>query len=245
MFNVPGGRYRGREAIESLPARLAFDRANCRCPCHRPGGAALAITKPNRSDAVPKIDDERVTEIAQMAGVAIDRTFFDWLYDIASVHETRKRQALKELAKTRSSLKAVAASLEKAIRDCGRMQSWTVNQLVGVYRGHHHLSRRELERDLAGAARLSESITILLNSLPERGRPRQELRDELFVEIAKFYEERSGQKFKYPDKRAGFRGSNFVRGLAMVVDPDLSENGCDRGLRAAAKAFRCERKLQK
>ena len=75
--------------------------------------------------------------------------------------------------------------------------------------------------------------------------PRRELRNVLFVELAKFYEGRSGQEFKYPDKRAGFRGSEFVSGLARVVEPNLSENDCIQGLRAAAEAYRLKRKLRK
>ena len=67
----------------------------------------------------------------------------------------------------------------------------------------------------------------------------------LFVALAKLYQQRSGRVFKYPDKREGFLGSNFVRGLAKVIEPEFTDRDCHRGLTTARKILGIEQTLGK
>ena len=93
--------------------------------------------------------------------------------------------------------------------------------------------------------RLSKAIGIVLDHLPQGGRPSMETRDSLFVLLAKLYETRSGAQFKYPDKRIGFQSSNFVRGIAQIINPELTHDDCERALKAAVQILRAEQNLEK
>ena len=202
------------------------------------------------------LDQTQISALAEDAGITFDPTLGDEIYGIAAEYDTLTRVEQKGLAGNRKHLETVKKSLDKALEDLTTSDPKTAADLQSVYRGEffsERLSRRvraiatppALSDDITAMKRLSKVIGIVLDHLPRGGPPRKEARDSLFVSLANLYERRSGTQFKYPDKRSGFRGSDYVRGVAQIIDPVLTIDDCELALRAAAQILRLERKLQK
>jgi hypothetical protein len=201
------------------------------------------------------LDQAQISNVAKNAGIPFDTTLADEIYNIAADYDSLK-QAEAQGAETRENLKAIKKSLNKTLETLAESKPPTKNKLESVYRGEF-FSRRFSRRlraiaipptpsdDFAAVERLSEATGIVLDQLPRGGAPLKEARDRLFVQLAKLYKVRSGREFKYPDKKSSFRGSNFVRGIAQIIDAHISENECIRALRAADRLLRAERKSQK
>ena len=167
------------------------------------------------------LDQAQISNVAENASIRFDTTLADEIYNIAADYDSLK-QAEAQGAETRENLKAIKKSLNKTLETLAESKPPTKNKLESV------VSKR-----------------ILLDQLPRGGAPWKEARDRLFVQLAKLYKVRSDDEFKYPDKKSSFRGSDFVRGIAEIIDAHISENECIRALRSADRLLRAERKSQK
>ena len=202
------------------------------------------------------LDQTQISALAEAAGIMFDPTLVDEIHGIAAEYGSLARVESKGLAANRKHLETVKKSLDKALEDLTTSEPKTVAYLQSIYRGEffsERLSRRvraiatppALSDDITAVKRLSKAIGIVLDHLSHGGPPRKEARDSLFVLLAGLYERRSGTQFKYPDKRNNFRGSDYVRGVAQIIDPVLTNDDCRLALRAAAQILRLERKMQK
>ena len=192
-------------------------------------------------NGIPKLDPDQIARLAEVAGIEADPKLLGDIEDIAAEYEARKGGDPIRLAEIRKRLAASKNSLDTALQELMVAGARAHSQLRGVYRQKF----LRLERDTKVVQRLSGTIDELLNQLPKSGRPSKEPRDRLFVELAKLYEQRSGRAFKYPDKREGFLGSNFVRGLAKVIEPEFTDRDYQRGLTTAREILGFERTLEK
>lgn len=201
-------------------------------------------------------NSDQFAQLAQNAGITFNSTFIDEIYDIAAEYDSRTKAMEKGLAQTRKDLATVAKSLDATLKGFAKLEPPNTTKLRGVYRSKflgEQVDRMNgpipahpvLSDDISATKRLSDSISFLLDRLPQGGRPSRESRDMLFVQLAKFYEQRTGMEFHYPDKRDGFVGSDFVRGMAQAIDPDLPDEDFEKGLRACSQIIRSERNLRK
>ena len=201
-------------------------------------------------------NSDQFAQLAQNAGITFNSTFIDEIYDIAAEYDSRTKARTQGPAQTRKDLAAVSKSLDATLKGFAKLEPPNTAKLRGVYRSKflgEHVNRKDrsnstaprLADDIVAVKRLSGAISFLLDRLPQSGRPSRESRDMLFVQLAKLYEQRTGMEFHYSDKRDGFVGSDFVRGMAQAIDPDLPDEDFEKGLRACSRIIRSERNLRK
>jgi len=216
---------------------------------------------------IPNFDRDKISALAEAAGIETGPELVSAVEDLAAEYETWKRDASIPLTEVRQHLTTSKSSLETALRELVAAGTRTHAQLRGVYRpkytrpspkkdipGVRHpilenaisdSLKHKPEKDIEAAKRLSNAIGALLDQLPQGGRPTTDPRGMLFVELAKLYEQRSRKRFQYPDKKHDFLGSDFVCGMAQIIDASISYEQCVRALKAGAEALRLERNLQK
>lgn len=187
------------------------------------------------------IGQGEIFEVAKEAGIDPDAILVDAIYDIASEYESLKQTEVRGSSAARKSLSAIKVNLREAfdgVSSFSRSDERAISQLAGIYRSEFRVGPKKLESDVKAVERLASAVDHLVKQMPTGGRPRKDIRDHLFLSLAELYESRTGARFGYPDKRSGFRGSNFVRGMAQLIEPKITDTGCRLAMRAANESLK-------
>ena len=194
------------------------------------------------------IGQGEILKVAKKAGIDPDTTLVDAIYDITCEYNSLKRTEVKGTSAARKSLTAIKVNLGGAfdgISSLSRSDERAISQLAGIYRSEFRLDPKNLNSDVKAVERLASAVDHLVKQMPTDGRPWAESRDHLFLSLAELYESRSGALFGYPDKRDKFRGSDFVRAMAQLIDLKITDTDCRLALRMSNKSLRIKRKIKK
>lgn len=199
------------------------------------GGTACGLGKATMPDEFLNIDPALIMQLVKAAGIEAGSDVLLEIERIAEEYALQRKSEPVKLGQVRKRLHECNVNLDKSLANLTAAGWWAHSQLAGFYR----LKFRKLQDDIQAIQHLSMAIGELISQIPSKGgRPRLEARDMLFLELIKLFEQRSGQDFTYPDKREQFRGSDFVRKVATMIEPALSDKECHNRMVSARKLLK-------